>query len=331
MTSDRGSETAELVARAKRGDADAFGALVGPCRDELVVHGYRMLGSLAEAEDCVQEAMTRAWQSFGSYEERGAIRAWLYRIVTNRCLTALERLGRRELPTSVDAQATGEVLWLEPLPGSLMGYAADLDPEARRLALEGVELAFVAAIQRLPARQRAVLILRDVLGFTAAETAELLDMSVPGVNSALQRAKRPRGQLASRSRSIDVGEARETARRYLRAWEAADVDAIVSMLADDARYSMPPLPEFFVGAEAIRGFLLSGPLGRSDRSWRFLPAQANGQIAFGTYFWDARSGVYEPAGLDLLSFTPTGRIAEVVSFLDADLTRFDLPKRVPAT
>lgn len=324
-----GSEATELVARARQGDEDAFAALVGPYRDELLVHGYRMLGSLTEAEDCVQEGMTRAWQSLGSYEHRGSIRAWLYRIVTNRCLTASEKLGRRELPASLDGDMTGEILWLEPLPSSQMGHTEDLDPESRLLALEGVELAFVTAIQRLPARQRAVLILRDVLSFTAAETADLLDMTVPAVNSALQRAKRQRDPTMQ-ARPVDVKEVQETARRYLRAWEAADVDTIVSMLAEDARYSMPPLRQVFVGVEAIRDFLLSGPLQRPDQSWRFLPTQANGQIAFGTYLRDAESGAHEPAGLDIISFTPAGQIAEVVSFLDADFTKFDLPTRLPA-
>lgn len=271
----------------------------------------------------------RAWRSLGSYEDRGTIRAWLYRIVTNRCLTALEKRGRRELPAHLDGDVTGEILWLEPFPGSRLGYIEDLDPESRLLALEGVELAFVAAIQRLPARQRAVLILRDVLSFSAAETADLLEMTVPAVNSALQRAKRQR-EPAMRSRSVDVKEAQETAQRYLRAWEAADVDAIVAMLAEDARYSMPPLRQVFVGGEEIRDFLLSGPLQRPGQSWRFLPAQANGHIAFGTYLKDAGDGAHEPAGLDIISFTPAGQIAEVVSFLDADFTKFGLPTRLPA-
>ncbi|NDO78934.1 sigma-70 family RNA polymerase sigma factor [Kocuria indica] len=323
------SEAAGLVSRARQGDEDAFGALVGPHRDELLVHGYRMLGSLAEAEDCVQEALTRAWRSLGSYEERGTFRAWLYRIMTNRCLTVLDQIGRRELPTTLEGDTTDDGSWLEPLPGSRMRYIEDLDPESRLLALEGVELAFVAAIQRLPARQRAVLILRDVLSFTAAETGDLLDMTVPAVNSALQRAKRQQDPKMQ-ARVVDFTEAQETARRYLRAWEAADVDAIVSMLAEDARYSMPPLRQVFIGAEAIRGFLLAGPLQRSDQSWRFLPAQANGQIAFGTYLWNAEADAHEPAGLDVISFTPTGSITEVVSFLEADFSAFGLPPLMSA-
>lgn len=324
------TEAGALVARALRGDEDAFADLVGPHRNELLVHGYCMLGSLAEAEDCVQETMTRAWRSLANYEERGTIRAWLYRIMTNRCLTALEKLGRRELPASFDADSPREeIQWLEPLPGSRLEYTEDLNPESRVLALEGVELAFVAAIQRLPARQRAVLLLRDVLSFTAVETAELLDMTVPAVNSALQRAKRQRDTTVQ-ARPVDVNEVQETARRYLRAWEAADVDAIVSMLAEDARYSMPPLRQVFVGVEEIRGFLLSGPLQRSGQSWRFLPTQANGQIAFGTYLRDAGDRAHEPAGLDIISFTPAGQIGEVVSFLDADFTKFGLPTRLPA-
>lgn len=323
------SARTELVARAREGDGAAFDGLVGPYRAELLVHGYRMLGSLADAEDCVQDALTRAWRNMGRYEERGTIRAWLYRIVTNRCLTALEKAGRRALPASLDDDA-GEIAWLEPLPGSRTAYTADLDPESRLLALEGVELAFVTAIQRLPARQRAVLILREVLSFTAAETADLLDATVPAVNSALQRAKRSRDHQ-TQARPVDAERAQQTARRYLHAWEAADIDAIVSMLADDARYSMPPLRQVFVGVEAIRGFLRAGPFRRSDQSWRFLPTQANGQVAFGTYLADVGCDAYEPAGLDIIAFTGTGDIAEVVSFLDADLPMFGLPSRLPIT
>lgn len=294
------------------------------------MHGYRMLGSLVAAEDCVQETMMRAWRSMGRYEERGSLRAWLYRIMTNRCLTALEKSGRRELPTSFDGNASGEPLWVEPLPGSRMGYIEDMDPERRLVESEAVELAFVTAIQRLPARQRAVLILRDVLMFTAAETAELLDMTVPAVNSALQRAKRHRDLRDRSARAVDVAKARESARRYRQAWEAGDVEAIVSMLADDARYSMPPLREFFVGVAAIRDFLRSGPLARPDQSWRFLPTEANGHLAFGTYLRDVESCVYAPAGLDIVWFTADGQVAEVVSFLEADFTPFGLPTRWPA-
>lgn len=321
-------DTAELVARARLGDQDAFAALVRPYYDELLVHGYRLLGSTAEAEDCLQEALTRAWLGLAGYQEQGYFRAWLYRIMTNRCLTAAEQRRRRELPTGLDNGSVEETPWLEPLPGSRLDHAVGWDPEARLLARDSVRLAFVAAIQRLPPSQRAVLILRDVLGFTAAETADLLGITVVAVNSALQRARR-QSDTDVQVHPADPSETHESARRYLRAWENADVDAIVAMLADDARYSMPPLPSVYVGATAIREFLITGPLSTPNQSWRFLPARANGQIAFGTYLCDDNSGSYEPAGLDIVSFTHAGLVSEVVSFLNADFSEFGLPALLP--
>lgn len=316
------------MAQAKAGDEHAFAGLVRPLRDELVIHAYRMLGSLTEAEDCVQESLTRAWRGLGGYEENGTFRAWLYRIVTNRCLTALGRSWPRELPADLSNADAREVRWLEPLPDSRMAYTTNLDPEARAMALESVELAFLAAIQQMPPRQRAVLLLRDVLGFTTNESALLLDMSVPAINSALQRARRLRDARTPTRSVARPSEVRDAARRYVKAWEAADVEGIVSMLVEEARYSMPPLPQVFTGAEAIREFLLSGPLQRPEQRWRFLPAYANGQVAFGTYLWDGDARAYLSAGLDLVSFTPAGQVTEVVSFLEADFAAHDLPDRL---
>jgi RNA polymerase sigma-70 factor, ECF subfamily len=300
-----------------------FAAAVAPFRGEVTAHCYRMLGSLVDAEDIVQETWLRAWQAWPGFEARlddreRSVRAWLYKIATNRCLTFLGRAARRELPTEVTA-ASQDVQWLEPLPDDRMAYAEQLDPAERLVAWESVELAFLVALQHLPPRQRAALLLREVLGYSAAETAELLDTSVASVNSALQRARAVR-ELPAPDRS--AAGTTELARRYATAWEAGDVDAIVAMLAEDARYSMPPLPEWYAGRAAIREFLVNGPL--TDR-WRFLATSANGMPAFATYSWDGTA--YVPMGLDVL-MVRGGVVQEVVAFLEADLTRFGHPNRI---
>jgi RNA polymerase sigma-70 factor (ECF subfamily) len=316
---------AELVLAARGGDREAFGRLVEPFRDELRAHCYRMLASVHDAEDAVQETLDRAWRSLGGYEERGSIRSWLYRIATNRALTLIERRGRRELPTDMSPEGAPavETAWVEPYPGRWMAWTDDLDPEARVLARESVEIAFVAALQHLSAAQRAALLLCDVLGYRAREAAEVLDTTTAAVNSALQRARKAVPGI-SQQRTLDaIGEAaqRDLVRRYMAAWEARDVDSIVALLTEDARFSMPPLAAWYAGRSGIRAFLVEGPL---TERWRFVPVQANGQLAFGTYRWDDARASYVPAGLDLLVLRDT-RIAEVVSFLDADLPMFGLP------
>ncbi|WP_406049451.1 sigma-70 family RNA polymerase sigma factor [Kribbella sp. NBC_00889] len=307
----------ELLDAARAGDQDAFGQLVGPWRGELHAHCYRMLGSDADAEDAVQETLLRAWNGLSGYDDRGSIRPWLYKIATNRCLTLIEQRGRRDLPVGLDGRS--EVLWLEPYPQSRLEWTASLSPEARVLALESVELAFVASLQHLSALQRAVLLLRDVLAFAAREVAELLETSVAAVNSALQRARAVVRAVPSQQSALPEAAERELVRRYVAAWEAGDVDTIVAMLAEDAKYSMPPLPEWFSGRAAIRSFLVEGPL---REGWRFLPARANGQLAFGTYLWDGSRFV--PGGLDVLVLQGP-EIVEVVSFLEADFPSFGLP------
>lgn len=307
------------LARARTGDEDAFARLVGPYRRELRLHCYRMLGSTADAADAEQETLVRAWQGLGRFDGRH-FRAWLYRIATNRCLTMAERRARRELPLALEGPAT-DVAWLEPLPGSW----TQATPEEHALDRETIRLAFVAALQHLPASQRAVLLLRDVLAFPAAEAAGILDLSVAAVNSSLQRARAAvAGGLPRSPVDADVGA---LADRYARAWEAGDVDRIVTLLADDVRYSMPPLPEWYAGLRDVTAFLHSGPL---RVSWRFLPTTANEQLAFGTYMYDARRESFVPGGLDVVT-VESGRVTEVVSFLEADLTAFGLPAALPAT
>jgi RNA polymerase sigma-70 factor (TIGR02960 family) len=315
--------TSVLLQAARAGDPDAFETLVAPHRPELHAHCYRMLGSLHDAEDALQETLVRAWRNVHGLDDRGFVRAWLFKIATNRCLTALERRGRRELPVdlSPDTPAT-EISWLEPYP--------DTAPEDRAMARESIELAYVAALQHLSPMQRATLILREVLGFSAAEVAELLDTSPASVNSALQRARKAVDATAQTQQTVlgELGEdsISELVQRWADAWEAADVDTIVSMLAEDARFSMPPWLEWYQGHDAIRTFLVDGPL-RSR--WRFLPTTANGQLAFGTYMWDDEARAFVPGGLDVLTIRD-GRVAEITTFLEADLTRFGLPARLTA-
>ncbi|GAA2587500.1 sigma-70 family RNA polymerase sigma factor [Actinomadura fulvescens] len=324
-----GVPPADLLAAARAGDKEAFGLLVGPLREELRAHCYRMLGSVHDADDAVQDTLDRAWRGLGRFEDRGSIRPWLYKIATNRSLTLAERRGRRELPTDLspgNAPLT-ESAWLEPYPERLMNWTARLTPEDRAVARESVELAFVAALQHLSPSQRAVLILRDVLGYSARETADLLDSTVTAANSSLQRARKAVAGLlpdATQTQTVaTLGDetVRDLAQRYVTAWEAGDVNSIVAMLTQDAKYSMPPLTEWYAGRDDIRGFLVEGPL---RHRWRFLPTRASGHLAFGTYMWDDDRAVYAPAGLDLLVLRG-GHVAEVVSFLEVDFPAFGLP------
>src|SRR4051794_8430208 len=285
------TDTATLES-ARSGDEGAFARLVDPFRGELHAHCYRMLASPMDAEDALQETLLRAWRALARFEGRSSLRSWLYTIATNTCLNAIERRPKRVLPIDYGPASDPhgdylglppiETTWVDPYPdqglGLEDGYAG---PEARYELRESVELAFVAALQNLPANQRAALILREVLGFSANETAEALETSVPSVNSALQRARKtvdeklPEESQQATLRALGDDKLREIVDGYMDAMGRGDVDAMVSMLADDAAWSMPPLPAWFRGAD-LRGFMEIGPLS-GDWRWRHLPTRANGQ------------------------------------------------------
>jgi RNA polymerase sigma-70 factor (ECF subfamily) len=323
-----GAGEPELLAAARRGDEGAFARLVDPHRGELHAHCYRMLGSVHDAEDALQEAMLRAWRGLERFEGRSTLRSWLYTIATNASLDAIARRPKRvlpiEFPAADPASGPGEPLlesvWIEPYPDEAMGLEDGFaSPEARYELRESVELAFVAALQNLPANQRAALILREVLGFSAKETAEVLETSVASVNSALQRARATvEGRLPERSQQAtlrDLGDERvgELVGRYVEAWERNDVEAVVSMLSADAAFAMPPLRDWFKGSEAIRRFLTGWPLSGRWR-WRAVRIRACAQEALAFYSFDPDAGSYQRFALNVLSFRGP-EIAEVDAFL----------------
>ena len=334
---------AQLLAAARGGNEDAFAGLVEPHRPALHAHCYRMLGSVADADDALQEALLGAWRGLPRFEGRSSLRSWLYKIATNACLRAIERRPKRVLPIDYAPAADphdglGEPLvesvWVEPYPDQRLGLEDGLaGPEARYEQRESVELAFIAALQHLPARQRAVLILRDVLGYSAREVATVLEMSPPGVDSALQRAhKAVDERLPERSQqavlgSLDDQGLREVVDRYVDAFERADVDAVVEMLATDGAFTMPPLPTWYRGREAVAAFL-AGDVLASDKRWRLVPARANGQLAFGNYRWDEERGIFEPRSISVMTLARDG-IAEITTFIDPELLpRFGLPTEI---
>ena len=299
-----------------------------------------MLGSVHDAEDAVQDALLRAWRGLARFEGRSSLRSWLYRIATNTCLDQIGRRPKRLLPSdhvaaTPAADGVGEPLvetvWVEPYPDETLevedGYAA---PEARYEQREAVELAFIAALQHLPARQRAVLISREVLGFSAKEVAETLDSSTASVNSALQRARQavderlPDQSQQETLRSLGDKRMRAIVERYIEAMQNGDVNAVVSMLAADAAWSMPPLSSWFRGTEQLEAFLRLGPLS-GEWQWRHLPAHVSGQAAIAVYALDREGGSYLPFALDVLTMEGD-RIKEVTAFItrttDADSADF---------
>jgi RNA polymerase sigma-70 factor, ECF subfamily len=336
----------ELLEAARRGDDDAFGRLAGPYRRELYAHCYRMLGSAADAEDALQETLLRAWRGLPRFEGRSSVRSWLYKIATNACLRAIERRPRRVLPVDYGpaadphdgpAEPVTEAVWLEPYPDERLGLGSGLaSPEARYEQREGVELAFIAALQHLPARQRAVLILRDVLGFSARETATALETTPVSVDSALQRAHKtvdqrlPQQSQQATLRSLSDDTLRQVVQRYVSAWERNDVDAVVAMLTEDAKLAMPPLPTWYRGRDQVASFLSGGPLVGTTR-WRLIPTRANGQLAFGLYAWDDKTQTFMPRAVDVLTLRGA-QIQQITAFLTPDAFRnFDLPAILPAS
>jgi RNA polymerase sigma-70 factor (ECF subfamily) len=332
-----------LLTAARNGDEAAYRRLVEPHRTALHAHCYRMLGSVEDAEDALQEALLSAWRGLARFEGRSSLRSWLYAIATNACLRAIERRPKRVLPNDYAPAADPhdglgkplvESVWLEPYPDERLGLEGGLaGPEARYEQRESVELAFIAALQHLPARQRAVLILRDVLGFSAREAAAALETTPTGVDSALQRAhKAVDERLPERSqqavlRSLDDQRLREIVDRFADAWERGDIDAVVTMLTADVALTMPPLPTWYHGRDAVAAFLKGEPLVR-DRRWRLVPARANGQPAFGNYVWNEERETF--AGRSVSVLTLDGElIADFTTFLDAELIpRFGLPDEV---
>src|SRR5205823_6314460 len=329
----------DLISRARAGDGTAFGVLTEPYRRELQVHCYRMLGSLQDAEDAVQDTLLAAWQGFGAFEGRASIRTWLYRIATNRCLNALRSASRRpamewNIPGVEPPEPTrlGDVMWLEPYPDALLEGAINvpLGPEARYEQREAVSLAFVTALQVLPARQRAVLILREVLGYHANEVADMLDSTVESVNSALKRAR------ASLQRRLPPTVEREPppapdspaeqalVAKFVSAYESADVDALVALLTDDVYVSMPPIPFEYRGRDVVARFCAS--LFRA-RTFDLVPTRANGQPAFGAYL-RAPAGIRHGTGLLVLTLTGD-RICAMTRFDNSVLPWFGLPRSLP--
>jgi len=318
-----------LLNKAKDGDEGAFQELIEAYRSELQAHCYRMLGSLHDAEDALQNAMLRAWRGLKSFEGRSSLRSWLYKIATNTCLDEIEKRPKRILPADYGpatepsdgpGDPVVESVWVEPYPDELLGvedgYAS---PEARYEQREAVELAFIAALQHLPASQRAVLVLREVLGYSAKETAASLETSVASVNSALQRARAaveartPEQSQQETLRSLGDDEMREIVDRYVAAWERNDVDGVVELLAEDAAISMPPLASWFGPREKFEEFLRFSPMS-GDWRWKAVRTQANGQPALGYYTWDEDEQAYTRFALNVLTIRD-GKITDVVAFL----------------
>ena len=337
------SDERELLRSAQAGDEDAFTHLVEPYRAQLRAHCYRMLGSLHDAEDALQETLLRAWRGLARFEGRSSFRSWLYTIATNASLRTIEQRPKRVLPIDyspaadphgIPAEALTEPVWLEPYPDIELGLASELlGPDARYEQRESIELAFTAALQHLPPRQRAALILRDVLGFSARETAEALDASPVSVDSALQRAHKaidervPTRSQQETVRALGDVELRELVTRFADAWVQHDVDGLVALLADDARMTMPPQPSWYQGRDAVATFLGRFPLA-PDRRFRLHPISANAHPALAAYIWREETRSFEAESILVLTLRDE-RIEEITAFRTPDVfPRFGLPEQL---
>jgi RNA polymerase sigma-70 factor (TIGR02960 family) len=327
--------SAELLQRARAGDREAFTALVEPHRGELHVHCYRMLGSLQDAEDALQETLLSAWLGLDGFEGRSSVRTWLYRIATNRCLNQLRSSDRQPVtvaappPSLPEPTRRGEVLWLQPYPDTLLAELSDPvpGPEAQYESREAISLAFVTAVQLLPPNQRAVLLLRDVLGYRASETAELLGLTQDAVTSALKRARATMNAAHTTHPpppQPSAPEERELLDRFVAAFTELDVDALVALMTDDAWVRMPPLPFEYHGRDAIRQFfgVIHARLGRVDR---MVPVRANGQPAWGEYVRDRVTGGLHLAGIIVVGLAGD-QICELTRFETAVAPYFCLPR-----
>ena len=333
--------TEQTLDRARAGDEDAFRELTDPYRRELQLHVYRIVGSAQDAEDLLQETLLDAWRGLERFEGRASIRAWLYRIATNRSLDALRASRRRpedlqRMTEPPEPTRRAEPIWLEPYPDILLeGIPDDAPgPQARYESKEAIALAFIAGLQHLPPQQRAVLVLRDVLGYRADEVAEMLDATAASVNSLLRRARaafESRLPAAGRDRAPLPNSRleRDVAGRFAEAVEAGDIDAVVAVLTDDAWLTMPPVPLEYQGPAAIGRFLSTVPAGGRLERFRLVATRANGQPAFGFYIKDAQSPIAHAAGIMVLPLEGD-RISAITAFHDtAVFPRFGLPRTVP--
>lgn len=319
----------ELLEAARRGNEQAFSRLIEPYRGELHAHCYRMLGSVHDAEDALQDASLRAWRGLPKFEGRSSLRSWLYTIATNTSLSQIEKRPKRVLPIDygpaadphqVPGEPVVESVWVEPYPDEQLGLGDGLaGPDAVYEMRESVELAFVAALQHLPANQRAVLILREVLGFSAQETADALDTTVASVNSALQRARAaveervPDQTQQTTLRALGDEALGEIMDRYIEAWERNDVEAFVALLADEATFAMPPLATWYAGRDGIRTWAAASSMS-GDWRWRTVRTHSNGQPAIGFYAWDESAQAYLPFALNVLTFEGA-RVSNVTAFI----------------
>jgi RNA polymerase sigma-70 factor (ECF subfamily) len=332
----------DLITRARAGDAEAFRELIEPYRRELHVHSYRMLGSFQDAEDALQDVLLTAWRGLASFEGRASIRTWLYRIATNRCLDVL-RSSRRRAPVQwgvpevepPEPTRLGEVVWLEPYPDALLEALIDapLGPEARYEQREAISLAFMTALQVLPVRQRAVLILRDVLGYHASEVADMLDTTLESVTSALKRARASlRRRLPANGEHQHPPQPNSPTERmliegFVRAYEAGDIDALVALLTEDAYVSMPPVPLEYHGREPVARFFAA--LMGGGRRYDLVATRANGQLAFGAYLRASGSPIRHGAGLLVLTLSGD-HISGLTRFDNNALAWFGLPPSLPS-
>ena len=340
MAQSQNSTEVERLAAARKGDEGQFAELTEPYRRELQVHCYRILGSLHESEDMVQETMLKAWNRLDTYEGRASFRSWLYKIATNSCLDFLDQQKSRRLlpfeklspsdPKAPILPPTTEITWLEPFPDEWLGDKSAVNPETRYSDSESISLAFLTALQALPPRQRAVLILRDVLDFSAIETGEVLELTVSSVNSALHRARTtlsqryPHGEMEVATMSPTDERTQWLLDHFVQAWERADVDSLVALLKAEAAFAMPPSPSWYQGHQAIKIFSATTIFaddgmfpGKAANRWRLLPTRANGSPAFAIYQRDEKNE-YQAFGLIAL-IVDGDQLSQIISFIDPSL------------